>query len=252
MSVPFDSIRIKNRIREGLEKAYTEVDPILLSRYRDLFKKEVSLFRRSYAAAYFLMELDQGASRHAPERSRTGSSSRGGRGSFRHEGKSGEGIYPGAAPIPEEESTRLFFGAGRSRRVFPRELLGIILSRTTAGRDDVGIIRILDNYSFVQVRASVADGIIGALNGKPFRGRPLTVNYARERKTPENGAETGGAFASADDDDHGDTGYGNSRYNDADSGNGNAGYGDADHGDDGNGDDGGFLAAESAENEDGA
>ncbi|MDR2517537.1 MAG: DbpA RNA binding domain-containing protein [Spirochaetaceae bacterium] len=196
MSVPFDSIRIKNRIREGLEKAYAEADPVLLNRYRALFKKEVSLFRRSYAAAYFLMELDQGGPRYSPERGRAGSAVRGGRGGFRYEGKSGEGAGSGAATLPEEESTRLFFGAGRSRRVFPRELLGLILSRTMAVRDDVGLIRILDNYSFVQVRSSVAEEIIKALNGKSFRGRPLTVNYARDRKTSEaeNGGENGGVM----------------------------------------------------------
>jgi RNA recognition motif-containing protein len=40
----------------------------------------------------------------------------------------------------------------------------------------------LDNYSFIQVRTTVADTIIEALNGKSFRGRTLAVNYARNRK----------------------------------------------------------------------
>jgi hypothetical protein len=73
---------------------------------------------------------------------------------------------------------------GRSRRVFPREILGLILSRTDISRDDVGAIRILDNYSFVQVRNTVADTIIETINGAVFRGRPLLVNYARTRKDP--------------------------------------------------------------------
>jgi RNA recognition motif-containing protein len=34
----------------------------------------------------------------------------------------------------------------------------------------------------VQVRDSVAEKIIEALNGMIFRGRPLTVNYAKSNK----------------------------------------------------------------------
>jgi hypothetical protein len=71
---------------------------------------------------------------------------------------------------------------GRSRRVIPREILGLIISKTSVSKDDIGAIRILDNYSFVQVRATVAELIIEALNGRIFRGRPLSVNYARTRK----------------------------------------------------------------------
>jgi RNA recognition motif-containing protein len=80
---------------------------------------------------------------------------------------------------------------GRSRRVFPREILGLINSKTAIPRDDIGSIRILDNYSFVQVRDTVAEKIIEALNGLNFRGRPLTVNYAKSRKDEENSADNG-------------------------------------------------------------
>jgi hypothetical protein len=91
--------------------------------------------------------------------------------------------------LPEDESVKLFINAGRSRRVFPREILGLIASKTPVSRDDVGTIRILDNYSFIQVRTAQADAIIEALNGKSFRGRPLAVNYARGRKDEAPAAE---------------------------------------------------------------
>jgi len=48
-------------------------------------------------------------------------------------------------------------------------------------REDIGIIRILDNYSFVQVRDVKADEIIATLTGHKFRGRTLTVNYAKPK-----------------------------------------------------------------------
>jgi hypothetical protein len=84
--------------------------------------------------------------------------------------------------LPEDESVRLFISVGRNRRVFPREILGLIGTKTAVVKDDIGLINILNNYSFVQVRNSVAEEIITALNGINFRGRSLAVNYAKARK----------------------------------------------------------------------
>ncbi|MDR2923948.1 MAG: DbpA RNA binding domain-containing protein [Treponema sp.] len=52
----------------------------------------------------------------------------------------------------------------------------------------MGTIRILDNYSCVQVRNNAAEKIIKTLNGMNFRGRQLTVNYAKSNKDEENSA----------------------------------------------------------------
>ncbi|GHV06702.1 hypothetical protein FACS189485_15680 [Spirochaetia bacterium] len=108
--------------------------------------------------------------------------SRKSRPSLRTESQNETNREPPRPPLPEEESRRLFISIGRNRRVFPREILGLITVKAEISRDDIGAIRIMDNYSFVQVRDSVADDIIEALNGQPFRGRTLTVNYARARK----------------------------------------------------------------------
>jgi hypothetical protein len=185
MSFQFDSARLKKRIAEALEKTYNQADPGLLSQYRSIFKKEVSFFRRSYFTAYLLMELDQGGD--------------GKYGGFRERNsrrfqkmvqeRDEESRQEARKVLPEEETVRLFIGMGRSRRVFPREILGLIMSKTQVSRDDIGAIRIFDNYSFVQVRTAAADGIIEALNGKPFRGRSLVVNYARNRKDERSQAE---------------------------------------------------------------
>jgi hypothetical protein len=197
MSLQFDQDRITKRIRESLGKIYTEADPAVLDQYRKLIKKEVSFFKRSYLAAYLLMELDRrgggknygGAGRdgrpfrgnHACDSRRYGNGA-----DVVEEGQKGERT---GYPLAEEESVKLFFSAGRSRKVFPREILGLIISRTSTPKEDVGAIRILDNYSFVQVRNTAADDIIGTLNGSMFRGRPLTVNFARTKKDAEAAAD---------------------------------------------------------------
>lgn len=175
-----------------LEKIRTEADPLLLDEYRRLFKKEVSLFQRSNAAAYLLMLCDQGKGLRSLKADKAEKTER------RAPGKTAGGKRPAPAdaapagesgqryPLADEDSKRLFFSVGRSRRVFPREILGLINTKTAIPREDIGAIRILDNYSFVQVRETVAGQIIDALNGTTFRGRPLVVNYAKSRE--ENGA----------------------------------------------------------------
>ncbi|MDR0688831.1 MAG: DbpA RNA binding domain-containing protein [Spirochaetaceae bacterium] len=157
-----------------------------MNQYRDVIKKEVSFFKRSYFAAYLLMELDQqgGGKRYGG----TGRNGRPYRENPAYGYKYGDGSdaagegQKGDYPLAEEDSVKLFFGAGRSRKVFPREILGLIISKTSTAKEDIGAIRILDNYSFVQVRNTVADDIINNLNGSVFRGRPLVVNFARIKK----------------------------------------------------------------------
>ena len=194
MSAQINKEKIQKQIARMLEHIRAEEDPRVLNEYRAIFKKEVSLFKRSWVSAYLLMLSDRGAlgktDRADKSRARKGGDERprpsggGGSGSsgcFSSPGSSGG---PGKSPrasLAEEESKRLFISTGRNRRVFPRELLGLISAKTHVSREDIGSIRILDNYSFIQVRDTVAEQIIEALDGSMFRGRPLTVNYAKPR-----------------------------------------------------------------------
>ena len=180
--MPFniDKEKAKKTIALVLEKIKAEADSDLLEEYYRLYKKEVSVFNRTKAAAYLFMLCDQGKNLrygqkpYAPYRPRAEK-----RPVSDRENDSGTGQR---YPLAEEESKRLFFSAGRSRRVYPREILGLINTKTAIPKEDIGAIRILDNYSFVQVRDTVAEQIIEALNGQIFRGRPLTVNYAKSRR----------------------------------------------------------------------
>jgi hypothetical protein len=172
MSPYIDREKAKNTVDLILDKIKTEADPGLLADYYCLFKKEVSLFNRSKVAAYLLMQYDQGKNlRFTKDTSRARAP----------EGDAAVSDAPRCPPLAEEESKRLFFSVGRSRRIFPREILGLINTKTSVAREDIGVIRILDNYSFVQVRNTAAETLIEALNGIVFRGRPLTVNYAKSR-----------------------------------------------------------------------
>jgi len=193
MQFKFDREKAKQKIALILDKVTKEADPQLLNEYRSLFKKEIPLFRRSWAAAYLLMLCDQGgAGRFSPrvEAQREGP---------RPEAPRSEGPR---VILAEEESRRLFISIGRNRHLFPREILGLIITKAQVSREDIGSIRILDSYSFVQVRDTVADTIIEALNGSMFRGRTLAVNYARSKRDEAEGdtvEDTTDAAETADD-----------------------------------------------------
>ncbi|MDR0302034.1 MAG: DbpA RNA binding domain-containing protein [Treponema sp.] len=164
-----DKARASKNLKAILEKVHTDADLELLSEYRKLYKKEINLFRRSWAAAWLFMYYDR---KEIPSLSSLREKK-----SFKEETPSTDV----EVNLSEEESKRLFFSIGKNRHLFPREIIAFICSKTSVPREDIGSIRILDNYSFVQVRDTRADEIIEALNGLKFRGRTLTVNYAKPK-----------------------------------------------------------------------
>jgi hypothetical protein len=164
MPSQLDKEKARKKLAVILEKIHNDTDLVLLSEYRKLYKKEISLFSRSWAAAWLFMYYDR---------------QEGGKSQTREE-RTAPSIGE-AENLPEEESRRLFVSIGKNRRLFPREIITLISSKTSATREDIGSIRILDNYSFIQVRDTKADEIIQALHGLRFRGRTLNVNYAKPK-----------------------------------------------------------------------
>jgi ATP-dependent RNA helicase DeaD len=126
--------------------------------YRKLFTKNTPFFSRSTLAAYFLKLLLE---------------------------KNG-GLSPRPAARrtqPQTDMRMLFFGLGKNRKVFPRDISGLILGKfPEMDKSDIGEIRILDSYSFVEVTESRAQAVIDGLNGSEYRGKTLAVNYARKKE----------------------------------------------------------------------
>jgi hypothetical protein len=52
-------------------------------------------------------------------------------------------------------------------------------------KGQIGDIKILDSYSFLEIEESVADEAIAKLDGENFRGRRLTVNHAKKKSDTE-------------------------------------------------------------------
>lgn len=146
----FDPSNLEGFLQEVLRRIKSEADPAELNQVRQIFKKQVPLFMRSYVAAYLLR---YGTAR--PPRRR-----------------------------PDASST-LFISIGKNRRVFPRDLVQFLITAGKVQKHEIGDIKILDNYSFVEVEESKAGGVISLLDGTNFRGRRITVNFAKKREERE-------------------------------------------------------------------
>jgi hypothetical protein len=181
MQSNLDMEKAKRNIDVIREKMHGDADVFLLKEYHKLYRKEISFFKRSWAAAWLFMYYDQKETpplRSVETRNTDKKSKANEKKKYAANDKS---LFADDIVLSEEESKKLFISIGKNRRLYPREVVSLIISKTTAGKEDIGVIRILDNFSFLQVREVKADEIIKALNGIKFRGRKLTVNYAKPK-----------------------------------------------------------------------
>lgn len=193
-----------------------------------LFAKNVPLMRRKYVAAYIVKQLAQGSgrpkfnkdrkerkdfnsdrpsynstySRSEKSEERRGSKFEKPAHSERTErtDKTEKTERPERAPrvqIDPSVASTIFVGVGRNRRVFPRDLVGLLISVTGLERERIGDIRVLANYSFIQLYTEDCEKVIGLLNGYEYRGRKLSVSYSQKRDE-EDGNESSVAANATD------------------------------------------------------
>ncbi len=204
--VPVDGEQVAAFLQETVKRVKTEEDPAELNELKKLFKKNVPFSLRSYVVASLVRQLIQGGKRGGScGDGRYGRREKGGRGDEyrryrnreeasyadrfdRREDKGGaSGKIHFRSSIEESAAATVFVSIGRNRRVFPRDLVSLISQVSDIDRDRIGDIRVLDNYSFVQLFAEDADNVISCLDGYEYRGRKLSVSYSRRKD--ETGAE---------------------------------------------------------------
>ncbi len=184
--------------------AKVESDPESLDELKKIFKKNVPLTRRNYVAAYLLKQCSGSIYRFAARKAREekfasrreNREENTARRSSRYEERKARDTEtspaqerPAAEPrehftrvqIDPSLATTIFVGIGRNRRVYPRDLVGLFISVAGLERERIGDIRVLANYSFVQLFADDAEKAINALNGYDYRGRKLSVSFSRQK-----------------------------------------------------------------------
>lgn len=206
--------QLEDFLKNATDKVRTSENVDLLSDLNKLFKKNVPLTVRKYVIAYLLKE----ALKHyhpfngrrerfeRNDRNERNGRNRQERNNFRQE-RAERPAEPAEAPaateeerprhprveIPEDQATSIFISIGKNRRVYPRDLVGILIAIAGIDRERIGDIKVLANYSFVQLYTEDAQTAIDKLNGYDYRGRKLAVSYSRQKSDAE--AETSEAAA---------------------------------------------------------
>ena len=214
--------QIADFLQTATEKVKTTEDVDVLIKLNKLFKKNVPWTMRKYVIAYMLKESLKhyrfyGNSRRSNnERNDRNSNNRN-----RPEIKNNravkeqhtervreftavaESVAASAAAderphhprveIAPEDATSIFVSIGKNRRVYPRDLVGILIAIAGIDRERIGDIKVLANYSFVQLYTEDAQNAIDKLNGYDYRGRKLAVSYSRQKTDEEDNAQESGA-----------------------------------------------------------
>ena len=186
----------------------SEDDIQALNAIKKLYKKNIPWSRRQYVTAYLVKQALQGkGSRfgrndrqdrfNSRDKRNESRSERNAERSFKNENTKAERKHESAeraasteqhaekAPrvhIDPSMATTIFIGIGRNRRVYPRDLVGLLVSVAGLDRERIGDIRVLANYSFIQLFTEDCEKTINALNGYDYRGRKLSVSYSKQKE----------------------------------------------------------------------
>lgn len=205
-------------LENAVQKITTEEDIDTLTQLIKLYKKNVPLSRRKYVAAFLLQES---LKHYHPSSKYSKHGSRDDSRSYKKDYKSDyksvkketsvksldseETVKHTRVIIAPEDATSVFIGIGKNRRVYPRDLVGLLIAVVGLARDRIGDIKVLANYSFVQLYTEDANTVIEKLNGYDYRGRKLAVSYSHQKdgledeaQDSEMGAEDAAAYALAE------------------------------------------------------
>ena len=213
--------QLEDFLKNATERVRTSENVDLLSDLNKLFKKNVPLTVRKYVIAYLLKEALKHYHPFNNRRERFERNERSSR--FEHNERETRQRQernfrqeraeraPEAAEetpaeeerprhprveIPEDQATSIFISIGKNRRVYPRDLVGILIAIAGIDRERIGDIKVLANYSFVQLYTEDAQTAIDKLNGYEYRGRKLAVSYSRQKSDSD---EADAADTSAED-----------------------------------------------------
>ncbi len=131
-------------LKDFVRRIKKEENPDEMDAYKKIIRRNVPFTLRAYIGAYLLKE---------------------------YAGKN----------TGSKEYTTLFISMGKNKKVFPGDLTKLFCSAIGVTNGEIGNIKILDNYSFLDITPEYADRAIETLNGTEYRGRRITVNHARKK-----------------------------------------------------------------------
>ena len=170
-----DTERIKDAMAALVKRVKEGENPEILNHYRKIFRRSVPLHLRGYVSALFIKEYlgDEKVDAYKPAGSKPAKT--------RLSGKKDAPSETQSEDNPDGTKT-LFVSIGKNRKVYPKDLIKLFSETGGLEQSEIGSIKILDSYSFVDVPVDRAEKAIAALDGADFRGRKISVNNARKKK----------------------------------------------------------------------
>ena len=143
-----DTEKLEARIGSIIQEI--KANPDNLTEYRKIFKKNVPIFLRSYFAAKLLLD-SEGSFTKTTRRAASGN------------------------------MKTLFVSIGRRRRVHPRDLMKFFQKSLDIKSTEIGSIKVLDNYSFIDLDEKLCNIAVDKMNGMEYRGRKISVDFAKKK-----------------------------------------------------------------------
>jgi len=143
-----DKEKLEQQIKFIIQEIKANPDDI--AEYKKIFKKNVPIFLRSYFAAKLLMDSH---------------------------GKS----FKPVRRVSAENMKTLFVSIGRRRKVHPRDLLKLFQKSLDVKSTQIGPIKVLDNYSFIDLEENLSSKAVEIMNGMEYKGRKISVDFAKKR-----------------------------------------------------------------------
>jgi hypothetical protein len=84
------------------------------------------------------------------------------------------------------EGVVLFVSAGRRQRFYAKVVLRTLIDSGKVQEDQIGDIRTMDNYSFINIAPEAEEAAIQILGSTEYRGRLLTVNKAKKKEDQDS------------------------------------------------------------------
>jgi len=152
-ALPEEEEVLKGKLKSIITQIKEEENPEVLNRYKKLIKKNVPFHLRGYVSAFFFKKaLEGGLESQLSQRTQ-----------------------------PSSQMQTIFVSIGKNRKVFPRDLVRLFRNNLEIDQNAIGNIKVLDNYSFVDIPQKVAQKAIEKMDGMEFRGRNVTVNFAKKK-----------------------------------------------------------------------
>lgn len=197
--------QVADFLESATDKVRTTENVDILTDLNKLFKKNVPLTVRKYVIAYMLKETLKhyhsfgNNRRDRNEKNRNNKYEKNNKPKFERNSEAASETTEQNAEehprhprveIPEDQATSIFISIGKNRRVYPRDLVGILIAVGGIDRERIGDIKVLANYSFVQLYTEDAQTAIDKLNGYDYRGRKLAVSYSRQKSDEDSTENT--------------------------------------------------------------